>query len=824
MNKYQGSLAEPIQERKTVDFKLLLTRFFENFKKKLQTVFFRKGLLLFLVGFLLARAFILSGLSPFSLPFFAAVFAIRKDKAPLALIGLVAGSLTLSIIDGLYTFGVISLFLILNRMIKHFIFNEIKALPFVVFFTMLIGRFIYYYIEIQEVTLFNLIMTGVEASLAFVLTMIFLQSIPLFSISKRKQTLKTEEIVCLIILLASMITGTIGWSIENVEVSHIFSRYLVLIFAFTTGATVGATVGVVVGLIFGLAHIESFPEMSLLAFGGLLGGLLKEGRKVGVSVGLIIATLLIGIYELGTVSIVTSLYETFIASILFFLTPKSLTNEIAKHTPGTPEFTAEQQAYMRKVRDVTANRVHHFSKVFTALAESFEQQQKRAVEMEEVAIMNDMLADVTKHTCMSCFKREHCWQYRTDKTYGKMTEIMTELKENDLMISNRTERMWEQYCVKNKKVIDAMQREIYYREVRDKFNSQIQESRKIVADQLFGVSEVMKNFAEEIKKERDYNEKQEEQILDAMQSIGIEVDHIEIYSLEKGNIDIDVTIPYCGGMGQCEKLIAPLLSSILGETITVYHEECGKYPNENCQATFRSAKRFVVDTGVAYAAKNGKFLSGDSFTELEIGQRNFAMAISDGMGNGERAYLESRETLDLLQKILLSGIDEEVAIKSINSILSLRTTDEIYATLDLAMIDLQNASTRFIKVGSSPSFIKRGNKVLKVEANNLPIGIIPEFEVDVVNEQLMAEDIVIMMSDGIYDGPKFIENKDIWLKRKIREIETDDPQAIADLILEEVIRANDGRIDDDMTVFVAKIKHNTPKWKTIEPISLRKLA
>ena len=111
-----------------------------------------------------------------------------------------------------------------------------------------------------------------------------------------------------------------------------------------------------------------------------------------------------------------------------------------------------------------------------------------------------------------------------------------------------------------------------------------------------------------------------------------------------------------------------------------------------------------------------------------------------------------------------------------------------------------------------------------MEANNLPIGIIPEFEVDVVNEQLMAEDIVIMMSDGIYDGPKFIENKDIWLKRKIREIETDDPQAIADLILEEVIRANDGRIDDDMTVFVAKIKHNTPKWKTIEPISLRKLA
>lgn len=824
MAKYQGSLAEPVRERKTVDIKLLIFRLFEQLKRKIENIFFKKGLLLFIVGFLLARAFILSGLSPFSLPFFAAVFAIRKNKAPLVFIGLVGGALTLSIMDGLYTFGIISLFLVLNRIIKHFIFNEIKALRYIVFATMFIGRFIYYYIEIMDITLFNIIMTGVEASLAFVLTMIFLQSIPLFSISSRKQTLKTEEIVCLIILLASVITGTIGWSYEGVELANILSRYLVLIFAFTTGATVGATVGVVVGLVFGLANIESFPEMSLLAFGGLLGGLLKEGSKIGVSVGLIIATLLIGIYELGTASIVTSLYETFFASLLFFLTPRSFTNEIAKHTPGTPEFTAEQQAYMRKVRDVTANRVQHFSKVFTALAESFEQQQKRVVKMSEEELINDMLADVTKQTCMSCFKRENCWQYRTNRTLDKMTGIMTELLDNDLMISNRTERMWEQYCVKNKKVIDAMQREIYYRGVEERFNSQIQESRKIVANQLFGVSEVMKNFAEEIKKERDINEKQEEQILDAMQSIGIEVDHIEIYSLEKGNIDIDVTIPYCGGMGQCEKLIAPLLSSVLGETITVYREECGKYPNENCQATFRSAKRFVVNTGVAYAAKNGKLISGDSFTELEIDERSFAMAISDGMGNGERAYLESKETLSLLQKILLSGIDEEVAIKSINSILSLRTTDEVYATLDLAMIDLQNASTRFIKVGSAPSFIKRGNNVIKVEANNLPIGIIPEFEIDVVNEQLMAEDILILMSDGIYEGPKFIENKDIWLKRKIRELQTDNPQAIADILLEEVIRTNDGRIEDDMTVFVAKIKHNTPKWKTIEPISLRKLA
>ncbi len=110
---------------------------------------------------------------------------------------------------------------------------------------------------------------------------------------------------------------------------------------------------------------------------------------------------------------------------------------------------------------------------------------------------------------------------------------------------------------------------------------------------------------------------------------------------------------------------------------------------------------------------------------LSLGSGKYAIAISDGMGNGERAHLESNETLQLLQKVFQSGIEETVAIKSVNSVLSLRTTDEIFSTLDLAMIDLQDASTKFLKIGSIPSFIKRGKTSMKVEASNLPMGMIP---------------------------------------------------------------------------------------------------
>ena len=71
--------------------------------------------------------------------------------------------------------------------------------------------------------------------------------------------------------------------------------------------------------------------------------------------GLLIATLLIGLYGEGTNNIMITLYESLIAVVLFLLTPTSLIQKIAKHIPGTTEHADEQQQYARKIRDVTVS-------------------------------------------------------------------------------------------------------------------------------------------------------------------------------------------------------------------------------------------------------------------------------------------------------------------------------------------------------------------------------------------------------------------------------------------------------------------------------------
>lgn len=818
MQKVERNMMEPISEVHLEESRFRFAKGMAKLQSKIENLFLKKGYIFLFIGFLLGRALILAQLTPFSLPFFAAVYLIRKERAPIALFGLVAGAATLSLGAAVFTFSSVFLFLLIYRLTKKWIHNDLKVLPFYIFSTILIGKMLKALILSGHITIYEGMMAGVEAGLSLVLTFIFLQSIPLMTISKRKQSLKTEEIVCLIIMLASVMTGTIGWTVYDMSVEHVMSRYLVLIFSFVAGATVGSTVGVVTGLIFSLANVSSFYHMSLLAFSGLLGGLLKEGKKPGVALGLFIATMLIGMYGEGGGALSKTVMESASAVLLFLLTPQSLTSRIAKYIPGTPEYSAEQQQYMRKMRDVTAQRVVQFSNVFEALSKSFSNLQVQDETTETDRDMDYFLSNVTEKTCQTCFKKDHCWTRNFNTTYDYMSEIMQEMDQNSGVVPQKLSREWDKHCTRSKKVMEIMQQQLTYYQANRKLKKQVQESRRLVADQLLGVSEVMGDFAKEIQRERENHSKQEEQILEALQEFGIHIEHVEIYSLEQGNVDIDMTIPYCQGHGECEKLIAPMLSDILKENIVVNSEECSTFPNGFCHVTFRSAKAFTVLTGVAHAAKDGDLVSGDSYSTIELSGGKYAIAISDGMGNGERAHSESRDTLLLLQQILQSGIEEKVAIKSVNSILSLRTTDEIFSTLDLVMVDLQNASARFLKIGSTPSFIKRGGKIMKVQASNLPMGILQEFEVDVVGEQLKAGDLLIMMSDGVFEGPKHVENYDLWMKRKINELQTDDPQAIADLIMEEVIRSRGGSIEDDMTVVVAKIDHNIPKWASI-PVS-----
>ncbi len=802
--KWKGHLPKWMQKGKTLLLENRVTRGINIHKQ---------SLLLIVMAFLLGRAMILQELSPFAVAYFAAISNLKRNLVKWAGFSLLLGSLlSYHPLTAILAMELLVFYLI-HRGLEKYDRAEISYAPMLVFLAVFAVR-MFSHMTSDDLTWYHLMMTFVESVLSFVLTLIFLQSLPLFTLEHKQMQLKHEEMICLMILFASVMTGTVGWAVGDVFVEHVLSRYFILVFALVGGAPLGASVGVITGLILSLADIHSIVQMSLLAFAGLLAGLMKEGGKWAVAFGLFLGASILSVY-VGTQSeVMQSTWESLAAAVLFLLTPGKWMMFVARYVPGTQENMKSQYDYAKKVRDITASRVEQFSEVFRQLSGSFRQFANDGQAAEKEEDVGHFMNAVASRSCSTCWKKEACWDNKFYQTYKWMTDMMSAIEENPQMEKEQIPAVWRKLCVKSDQVLEQMKVQYEHYKHNRHWKKQIHDSRHLVAEQLSGVSQVMEDLAKEIKREGQALYLQEEQIRREMEKLGLSIQSIDVISLDEGNVEIEIVHKFPQGFDECRKIIAPLLSNILGENISVKHEQyIGRDGFYN--VTFGSAKEYEVETGIAGAAKGGGLLSGDSFSALELGNGKYAVAISDGMGNGVRARAESSAALSILQQLLKTGIDEKLAVKSVNSVLSLRSNDEVFATIDVALIDLYSAETTFMKIGSTPTFIKRGSEVLTISANNLPIGILEEIDIDLVSEQLKPGDIMIMMTDGVFDAPGHAVNKEMWMRRIIQEIEAGTPQDIADCLLEKVVRYHHGDIYDDMTVVVARIEKYNPQWATI---------
>ncbi|MFF2020055.1 stage II sporulation protein E [Paenibacillus sp. NPDC058177] len=772
-------------------------------------------LLLSVMGFLLGRATILNELSPFAIAYFAVIMFMRRDSMLPVAVAIIAGSLFTPFPGGLVIAAELIIFMLVYKGMESFQRIDLSYAPLMVFVSsFMVGLF--QIVIGPSFTWYPMMMMTLDAGLGFVLTLVFVQALPLLTFRQKSRSLRNEEILCLIILLASVMTGLVGWSVGGLSLEHILSRYLILLFAMAGGAPLGAAVGVVTGLILSLADIGAIYQMSLLAFSGMLAGMMQGGRKGAVSIGMLLGSSILSVYFTGPGDMMVSTWETCVAVVLFLLTPRSMISAIAKYVPGTADHSRSQHEYARRVRDITAERVTQFSQVFRQLSSSFGQISRAGEAGTAEREMEDFMSTVTDNVCAGCVRRGHCWDAKFYQTYRYMTDMMTTVEECPDVTAAQLPPEWNRICGKTGEVLEFMKGQygLYQHDMR--WKRQIYDSRQFVAEQLSGVSQVMEDLAKEIKREGQAMYRQESQIREALEKLGLSIHSIDILSLDPGRVEIEVVHAYTRGFDECRKMIAPLLSDILNENIAVM-SETAVHPREGLSmVTFGSAKAYEVNTGIANAAKGGDLLSGDSFSTVELGNGTFAVSISDGMGNGERARMESSAALGMLEKLLQSGMDEKLAVKSVNSVLMLRSPDEFYATVDMALIDQYSAQTTFMKIASAPSFIRRGSEVIPVTASNLPIGIIQDMEVDLITLQLHPGDILIMMTDGIYDAPGYAVNKEIWMKRMIQELEGHDPQDMADTLLEKVIRYQGNEIHDDMTIVVSRIDHYHPEWSSLQ--------
>ncbi|NLM45549.1 MAG: SpoIIE family protein phosphatase [Firmicutes bacterium] len=213
---------------------------------------------------------------------------------------------------------------------------------------------------------------------------------------------------------------------------------------------------------------------------------------------------------------------------------------------------------------------------------------------------------------------------------------------------------------------------------------------------------------------------------------------------------------------------------------------------------------FHVELGIAQLAKGGQEVCGDYYSYLELRDGRQVLILSDGMGAGSKAEQESSATVRLVEQLLLAGFQKDVVIRTVNTILQLRSREETFATLDMLLVDTEKGEAEFLKTGAAPSYIRTADSVQEIQSASVPLGILNEVEMQESRVSLADDTMIVMVSDGIFD---VAPGKPDWLQQYLASQKHTHPQVVADEILAQACRLyGSNKLRDDLTVLVCRAK------------------
>ncbi|MBQ8379045.1 MAG: SpoIIE family protein phosphatase [Oscillospiraceae bacterium] len=293
-------------------------------------------------------------------------------------------------------------------------------------------------------------------------------------------------------------------------------------------------------------------------------------------------------------------------------------------------------------------------------------------------------------------------------------------------------------------------------------------------------------------------EKCEEEVLRKAKTVfekyNINTEGMCVYSDIKGNMQIEA---YKQGRLNCDimRLTVDLSIAVdceLSMPNTVYL-------NGITKLTFSKAPAFKITSGLKQISAEENDYCGDTIERIWISSSQYMVVLSDGMGTGKRAKLDSSFTTDLITRFTACGISPVTALKFTNSIMRVKGWDESFATADIALFDTCSGYVKFIKSGAFASYILRDGSLIKIETKTFPLGILDDITPSVSEYKIFDKDLIIVASDGADEKA---------IRFAVNEIKNGEfsPEQISDLMCEYVKEYSTKEKNDDISVCVLSVK------------------
>ena len=324
-------------------------------------------------------------------------------------------------------------------------------------------------------------------------------------------------------------------------------------------------------------------------------------------------------------------------------------------------------------------------------------------------------------------------------------------------------------------------------------------------NELKNVSNIISNVSKEEKNMGKFENKEKE-IIALLKGKMYPIKTVTINQCQNGKYIVELNLEYKDdSIRERSKLsnIELIVSRSLGTKFAFQKDRKNLSTGEYVQV-YSAEDKFALQVGSSKISKDGNGgISGDSNLQMRLNDGKYLLAISDGMGSGEKARRASKFVMNSLNTLLSKGFEQEETIQLINSELNLNRDSEMYATVDISVLDLYQGNILLSKNGACNTYIKNKRNVNIYQGNNLPVGIVENTELNTQEVELNEGDIILMCSDGLLESND--ETKKDWVEDFLKNVNTNNVQKIADLITGEAIDHSFGVPKDDITVIVAKI-------------------
>ncbi|EGT4145029.1 stage II sporulation protein E [Clostridium perfringens] len=776
----------------------------ENVKNNMKIEASSIGLIMAMVaGLLISRVYldmtfgVVQVLAPFGLAYLIAITNYERKYILSSSLGVIVGYITLfNKVSNFSAYIIISTIVTIISMSK---LNK-KARNIASFIIVFSGLFVYGVLVGSSDIILHLI--GAISVTALVFPIYYVVSYTLKCIEEinTQHFFSIDEIVSIELFICLLIVGIGTLSINDISFRNIAAILFIIALAFISDTNMGAGAGITMGIILGFATGNLMESIAIYGACGLVAGIFRESGKLFTALSFNIIFVIVTLYS-GVFNSI-SFIEALVGTGIFLLIPKKIYNKISLEINKDKKVGHFSEVRFAEIKDELTERLKDFTEVLSIMGKSL----NNLVGNDKLAIKNKgnaLVENLSDRTCSDCDMRYMCWKRELHQTYNAFSDLIRNYENNSGTFPHELEKK----CIKKYALVKNLEDIMNIYMVNETLKSRLGEGRKILSNHINNMSVTISEIVDEFGNELHLCTDVEKSIKKSLLKYGINFGSLICYNDKNGRIKIKMQMENCMGSQTCIKTVLPIISETIGKNMSIGSEGCNiNSKNNMCEIVIEEAPKYHINSHVAVATKEGEKFTGDSYSYGRTKDGNYITVISDGMGSGPEAGLESKVSVEIIEKFMEVGFDEKIAIDAVNAIMSIKfSEDEKFSTLDMNKIDLYTGNAKFMKVGAIESFIKRGNKVEVINSNTLPFGVLEEPDVDTVEKQVGNGDVIVSISDGILDVKNDGSFDTTWLIEFLKSTKYRQPKDLSIAILEKAKELSGGKAKDDMTVVVSKV-------------------